>query len=153
MGGWQSFFCCFTGTHWRGALAERFPTTWWLLAWTRRSLGVFLSNPSLYLVFVAKFWLDLINRDEQGEEFLKVTQAFAERLANAGREENAEEVQHHKHHHHHHRFYLSPFCRPLVNPSIIFTLALDLSCNIYSYISYIYLMLILYKPGEGGGRK
>ena len=53
--GWQSFFFCFTGTHWRGALAERFPTTWWLLAWTRRSLGVFFSNPSLYLVFVAKF--------------------------------------------------------------------------------------------------
>ena len=90
-----------------------------------------------------------------------MTQAFAERLANAGREENAEEVQHHQDHHHQlsrlsFTTLKGAFCRPLVNPSIIFTLVLDLSCNIHSYITYIYLMLIcifLYKPGEGGRRK
>ena len=34
----------------------------------------------------------MISREEHGEEFLKVTHALAERLANAGREANAEEV-------------------------------------------------------------
>ena len=97
--------------------------------------------PALYAT------LDLINRDEHGEEFLKVTQAFAERLANAGREENAEEVQHHQDHHHQlsrlsFTTLKGAFCRPLVNPSIIFTLVLDLSCNIHCYISYIHLILI-----------
>ena len=43
--------------------------------------------------FIIRF-LKLISREEHGEEFLKVTHALAERLANAGREANAEEVDH-----------------------------------------------------------
>ena len=40
-----------------------------------------------------RFIRDMIFREEHGGEFLKVTHALAERLANAGREDNAEEVQ------------------------------------------------------------
>ena len=37
--------------------------------------------------------MEMIFREEHGGEFLRVTHALAERLANAGREDNAEEVQ------------------------------------------------------------
>ena len=36
--------------------------------------------------------MEMIFREEHGGEFLKVTHALAERLANAGREGDAEEV-------------------------------------------------------------
>ena len=35
----------------------------------------------------------MVFREEHGGEFLKVTHGLAERLANAGREANAEEVE------------------------------------------------------------
>ena len=39
------------------------------------------------------FSSNYIFREEHGGEFLKVTHSLAERLANAGREANAEEVE------------------------------------------------------------
>ena len=69
-------------------MVEHFLTTWWLPALTKRSSGAisvrFFGGPNIS---------KLILREEHGDEFLKVTQALAERLANAGREGDAEEVQ------------------------------------------------------------
>ena len=75
-------------------MVEHFPTTWWPPALTKRNSGAALYH-SVMLFFGTDNsggFLEMISREEHGDEFLKVTDALAERLANAGREPNAEEV-------------------------------------------------------------